>query len=296
LDAVNIIDPDVALITNVALDHQAWLGNDRESIAREKAGIMRANTPVIYGEADLPQAVSILAQQLGAQLYCYQQEFGYQTTDLGWRWWRGDHTREALPLPALRGDYQLQNAAGVLMAVECLNDRLAVGQAEIRQGLLSAQVAGRFQIIPGAVTTILDVGHNPHAAEVLKKNLLAMESPGKTLAVFGMMADKDIEQLVTIMTPVIDQWLVGGLDTPRAARPGAIAQTLKQAGVDDDRVQQFDHVAQAYQQARQLAGPADRVVVFGSFYTVAAVMAQLAQREDEGAEGRVWNIIASNNG
>lgn len=280
LDAVNILDADVALITNVALDHRQWLGNDRESIAREKAGIMRAGRPAVFVETDVPQSLRRHAEALGARLYVLGTDFGYERGGQDWRWWSRGHARGGLPIPALRGECQLRNAAGALMALELISERLPVTQADIRNGLLQATVPGRFQVLPGLPRLVLDVAHNPHGAHALAGNLRSHPLPGRTLAVLGMLKDKDIGAAVFEMMDVVDAWFIGGIDVPRGADAEFIAAELARVGVTAP-VHRHADVQTACHAARMAAGPADQVVIFGSFHTVAAALRSL---EDVGSE------------
>lgn len=289
LDAVNIIDADVALITNVDLDHQDWLGSDRESIGFEKAGIMRPKRPAVFADPQPPSSVLKHAESIGAELFCLGRDYQYQPLEAGWRWHSNGSTREALPMPVMRGEYQLKNAAGVLMALESLKDHLPVAQSDVRSGLLAAQVAGRFQIINQPVRQILDVGHNPHAVRQLANNLQDMECLGRTRAVFAMMADKEVSEVIELIKPQIDYWYLGKLSIARALGVEQLGQLLQQQGVDAQ--QSFSSVSMAYQQALQDAGPADQIVVFGSFHTIAAVMSAMQHQQDK---EQSWNIIASN--
>jgi len=293
LDAVNIIDPDVALITNIGIDHQEWLGHDLESIGFEKAGIMRAERPAVFCADEPPHSLVQHAESLNTPLFCFGRDFTYQTIDSGWRW-QGQHSqREALPMPTMRGAYQQQNAAGVLMALECLKASLSVSQAAVRSGLLQAQVMGRFQIFSTPLRQILDVGHNPHAVKQLKANLQEMSCLGRTRAVFAMMEDKDIAGVIDIIQAVIDHWYIGDLDMPRAASKEQLLSLLTAQGVTE--VSCGNSIASAYRQAIAESGPADQIVVFGSFFTIAAVMKEMKNLTLKQDEQQPWNIIASNN-
>ncbi|MEW5756807.1 MAG: bifunctional tetrahydrofolate synthase/dihydrofolate synthase [Pseudomonadota bacterium] len=294
LDAVNIIDPDVALITNVALDHQDWLGEDREQIAFEKAGILRGQRPAVFGEADMPQRLAGVVEEKAVDLRCFGRDFGYERSGGQWRWWSAARQREALPLPALRGEFQLQNAAAVLMVLELMQERLPVSQQSIREGLLQVKVAGRFQVFPGQVQQIVDVAHNPHAAATLARNLRDTECLGRTLAVMGMMRDKDIAEVIRLMAEEIDAWFVGGLALPRAATGAELRAAFDQAGIDAAVVQVYPEITQAYRQALEQARPADRLVIFGSFYVVAAVLPVLVTNVAKLPEVSGWNTIQSN--
>ena len=270
LDAVNILDADVALITTIALDHADWLGNDREQIGREKAGIMRAARPVVCGDPDPPVTIAQVAEESGARLYLNGRDFGAQPRDGQWRW-RGrvedkPRQRDALPPPALRGDFQLYNAAAVLMVVELLAKALPISQAQLREGLANVAVPGRFQVIGGDVPLVLDVAHNPEAARALAHNLRAWSMPGQTFGIVAMMADKDIVAVFEQLASEIDEWHVTTIDLPRAASPENLAERLKGGA------QQHESVAAALTSVKAKARPNDRIVVFGSFYTVAEAM------------------------
>jgi dihydrofolate synthase / folylpolyglutamate synthase len=270
LDAVNLIDADVALITAIDLDHASWLGNDRETIAREKAGIMRSDLPAVCSDPNPPQSLFDHAVELGTRLHTLSREYGFQQTGEGWQWWCSDESPLALPLPALRGDFQLQNAAGVLMALHLIKDRLPLSPQQIRQGLLAVRLSGRFELTPGEVVEIADVAHNPQSAAALAENLRQMPVAGKTLAVVAMLSDKDQEAVVRAMTPVIDAWYVAGLDVARGGDAAALAATVKKVIGNAPSIAAT--VKDALRQARVAAQPGDRIVIFGSFYTVAERM------------------------
>jgi dihydrofolate synthase/folylpolyglutamate synthase len=273
LDAVNILDADVALVTNVDLDHIAWLGADREAIGYEKAGIYRSGRPAIFNDYDVPQRLREHANGIGAALLLLGQDYRYEDRGGNWTFHSSRGKRTALPFPVLRGAFQLKNAAGVLMAVEALEPRLPVNQAEIRQGLLSARVAGRMQVIPGRCEEILDVAHNPHAAAVLAQTLREHPVAGQTFAVVAMLADKDIQGVLHELCDVVDVWMVAGLEVPRGARALALISALNGA-CGDIHVQSHGSVAEAYAAAQQMATADDRLLAFGSFYTVAEVLAE----------------------
>ncbi|MGE0082737.1 MAG: bifunctional tetrahydrofolate synthase/dihydrofolate synthase [Thiohalomonadaceae bacterium] len=270
LDAVNLIDADVALITTIDVDHAEWLGPDRESIAREKAGIFRPHRPAVCSDPNPPQALFTEAERLGTPLFILGRDFDYGVEGQQW-WWRGTlQRREGLPLPALRGVSQPQNAAGVLMVLEQLTARLPVYQQDVRAGLLSVQLPGRFQVLPGAVPRILDVGHNPHAAAELARNLAAWPCSGKTRLVIAILGDKDAAGVVRELAPQVGAWYVAGLEGARGAGPERLAAILQEAGLGP--VQCFARVEDACRRADEEAQPGDRVVVFGSFHTVAAAL------------------------
>lgn len=273
LDAVNILDPDVALITGVGMDHMHWLGADRESIAREKAGVLRPGRPAVYAQRDVPEALLARAAELGSPLQVLGRDYDYTLRQPGWDW-RGPATsRTGLPVPALRGRFQLDNAAGVLAALAALDEILPVSQAAVREGLLGARLSGRFEVLPGEVPRILDVAHNPDSARALATNLMEHRVSGATHVVLAMMADKDIEGTLAELAPRVDAWYLGGLDIARAAGPARLAEALDKLGIAAPR-QCHARVAGAYRAALSAARPGDRIVICGSFYTVAEVLAE----------------------
>ena len=271
LDAVNIIDADVALVTSVALDHTEWLGADRDSIAREKAGIYRAGKPALFGEHEAPSSLQQHALAIGATLYRYGTDFGARPAPNAWTWWGLGKERHALVLPALRGPHQLQNAAGALMALELLASRVPVTQAQIRSGLMSVELPGRFQVMPGPITRIYDVAHNPHGAHALAQTLRAHVCSGRTFAVCGMLRDKDITATLAELTALVDAWYVAPVSSPRTASADALAIAARAADAGKT-VFACSGIAAAQQKAISEARTGDRIVVFGSFYTVAAAL------------------------
>lgn len=275
LDAVNLWDAEVALVTTIGIDHSAWLGDTREAIAFEKAGIFRAGRPAVCGDPNPPHTLLQHAESLGVPLYRFGRDFGYSTEGAAWSWWSVAQRRHVLPHPALRGPFQLQNAAGVLMVLELLAQRLPVNQGDVRQGLGAVQLPGRFQVLPGAPVRILDVAHNPHGAQVLAHTLRSWPCQGQTHAVMSMLADKDIDGVISVMRDVIDVWHVAGLDVPRGVSGAHLAECLRTAGILS-LVHVHASITAAYQQVLAVAQQQDRVVVFGSFYTVAAVLAHPA--------------------
>jgi len=274
LDAANLVDADLAVITSIGLDHVEWLGDDRESIGREKAGIMRPQRPVICGDRNPPASILAHAASVGARLYRVGEEFDCEADAGGWSWRTDDLILEELPRPALPGTIQFDNAACVLMGLELLRERLPVSRGHIEAGLGAARLTGRFQRIAGPAETILDVAHNPDSARVFAQTLAAEPVAGQTLAVFAALADKDVEAIVWPFIPMVDGWYVGGLDVARARPTQALAdelQALVPAGVG---VERRPTVFEAFEAARRTAAPGDRIIVFGSFYTVAAVLAR----------------------
>ena len=274
LDAVNAWDADVAVLTAIGLDHMDWLGPDRESIGGEKAGIFRAKRPAVCGDANPPQTVHAAATALAVPLHIYNRDFFAEQQPGGWRWRCPvlNETWHALPPPAMRGAYQYQNAATALMALALLRDRFPLDRNAVRAALTQTVLTARFQALPGRPLTIVDVAHNGQAAEALALDLQAHSVPGRTLAVVGMLKDKPIEAVLAIMSPAVDEFFFGDLTGTRAASAAQLAGAL--AAVD---AQKSCHVhadmVGAYRAARTTAAPHDRIVVFGSFLTVSAILA-----------------------
>jgi dihydrofolate synthase/folylpolyglutamate synthase len=276
LDAVNAFDADCAVVTTVDIDHVDFLGGDRESIGREKAGIFRAGRPAVCADPDPPASLTRHAAGIEAQLLRIGVDFGAIPQGKQWQYWGPRGKRGALPFPALRGACQLGNAAAAITALEGLRERLPVAVNDIRAGLLQADLPARFQVLPGRPTVILDVAHNPQAARALAASLESMGRSGRTLAVFAMLRDKDIGGVVNAVKTGIAHWLIAGLEGARGAGIAEIEQVLAGAGVS--AVTACSEVAAAYLQACDMAAENDRIVVFGSFYTVAAVMRVRASR------------------
>ncbi len=274
LDAVNLIDADVALITRIAIDHVGWLGTDRESIAAEKAGILRPGRPAVCADADPPAALLARAGALQAPLYVLGRDIHVRMAGEGWHWEGAQgRRRTALPIPALRGRHQLDNAAGVLMALDALRARLPISQAAVRTGLLQVALPGRFQVIPGEVTVVLDVAHNPDGVARLAEGLRSQPCSGRTLGVVAMLDDKDVETSLGRLHGSIDVWYTGILQAARAAPPQRVHAAVAGTGTP---LHACAGIAQAFRAARADAQPGDRIVVFGSFYTVGAILPLLA--------------------
>jgi dihydrofolate synthase / folylpolyglutamate synthase len=276
LDAVNIIDADVAVVTSIDLDHMDYLGPTREDIGREKAGIFRRGRPALCAEPYPPQSLVDYASAIGASVTLMGRDYGYVADSAQWRYWGPGGSRYGLPHPALRGAHQLANAATALAVLDLMHARLPVSGGAVRDGLLAVALPGRFQVLPGRPVIVLDVAHNPHAARVLSAAARAMGYHAETRAVFGMLADKDIAGVVRAMKPTIDRWYVATLPGPRGASATAVTAILESAGVAPSAVRTFDEVAAACHAARDGITEADRIIVFGSFLTVAAALAALA--------------------
>ena len=273
LDAVNIIDADCAVITSIDLDHMAFLGNDRESIGREKAGVMRTGRPVVVSDPMPPQSVLDHAMEIGADLWRFGQDFNFSGDKQQWGWAGRGRRYAGMAYPALRGANQLVNASGVLAALTALRERLPVTAQAVRNGLAFVELPGRFQIIPGQPTLVLDVAHNPHSVAALAANLDAMGFFPTTHAVFGAMADKDLAPMLAKVGPLIDRWYFADLPLARAATAQHLkAQWEAQNTRHDALASTFLDPMQALQAAIDAANPTDRIVVFGSFHTVGGVL------------------------
>lgn len=279
LDATNVFDAEVAVITSIDIDHSAFLGDTREAIGFEKAGIFRAGKAAICADAQPPQSLIDHANAIGADLKLINRDFRYQVVqDEQRRQWRfvGDHTtRNSLAMPAMRGDYQLANASAALMALDAVRERLPITQQAVRLGIANAVVRGRFQVLPGQPMTVLDVAHNPHAARALAKNIKQLGYAPYTHAVIGAMADKDLVGVFAAMLGAVDRWYLCALPSARAASTAQLQTALEAAGFVADgehSVRCFDDVpsALAYLSAQDatVVAPNDRIVVFGSFVTV----------------------------
>ena len=277
LDATNIVDADCAIITSIDLDHMEFLGPDRESIGREKAGIMRAGKPVIVSDPMAPQSVIDHAHEIGADLWRFGTDFNFTGDKQQWAWAGRGRRYAGLSYPALRGANQLVNASGALAAFEAIRDKLPVTAQAVRTGLAMVELPGRFQIIPGQPTMVLDVAHNPHSVAALTANLDAMGYFPVTHAVFGAMADKDLTPMLTKIGPLIDRWYFTDLPTPRADTAAHLQQKWNALQMvtgtrREVKTSLYANPEAALQAAIAAADPADRIVVFGSFYTVGGVL------------------------
>ena len=263
LDAVNAVDPDCAVLTSVGIDHVDYLGPTREDIGREKAGIFRAGRPAVVAEPDPPEPVLSAA---GNKLFL-GKDFGFQAEARQWSYWGPRGKRAGLAWPALRGRIQLRNAAAALCALDSLD--LPIAMQDVRRGLAEVELPARFQVLPGRPQVILDVAHNPQAAKTLAANLAESGFAPETIAVCGMLRDKDIAAVLRELAPRITRWHVASLHTARGASAAQLASHIQ------GNVHQYDSPASAFQAATAIAGDDDKIVVFGSFFTVADVMAWL---------------------
>lgn len=273
LDAVNVVDPDCAIITSIDLDHMEFLGPDRESIGREKAGILRPGTPAIVSDPMPPHSVIHYANAISADLWLQGRDFNHTGDKQQWAWAGRGRRYAGLAYPALRGANQLVNASGVLAALESLRPRLPVTAQAVRNGLAMVDLPGRFQIVPGQPVLVLDVAHNPHSVAALAANLDAMGFYPATHAVFGAMADKDLAPMFSRMNLLVDRWYFTDLPTPRAETAQGLAARWR-ASPALREVPASTHASpeDALRSAVAAADPADRILVFGSFYTVGGVL------------------------
>jgi dihydrofolate synthase/folylpolyglutamate synthase len=270
LDAVNIFEPDCAVVTGVAMDHMDYLGDTREKIGFEKAGIFRTNTPAVCGDPDPPASLLAHARSIGAKLLVQGRDYGFSGTQQQWKFTGPQGSRNSLAFPALRGANQLLNASTVLAALGTLEARIPVSMQAIREGLMLVELPGRFQVLAGRPSIVLDVAHNPQAAAVLADNLSNMGFFPDTWAICGMLSDKDIEGSIRAMLPRVDHWLLCDLPGPRGAQASDLAAVLEGLGCTSDCAQ-FSDPATALSSAQTRCGENDRIVVFGSFLTVADV-------------------------
>lgn len=265
LDAVNIMDADVAVVTSIGIDHVEWLGNTREAIGAEKAGIFRPHKSAVCGETDVPLSLIQYANQLGTPLYCQGKAFSYEEKNTSWSWQGGQHHYTNLPLSTLA----IQNMSTVLMVVTLLEHRLPLTRAAIDKGLSAVRLPGRIQIKSGPITHIYDVSHNPASVALLAKRLDSMPCQGKTYGVFSMLGDKDITESLNGIKQKIEGWYVAPLACKRAASLASLQQAFQQAEIKE--VNYFSHIEEAYQAAKHQAQSGDRIIVFGSFHTIAEV-------------------------
>lgn len=285
LDAVNAYEPDVSIVTGIALDHTDWLGSTREAIGFEKAGIFRPGKPALCGDLDPPPSLTNHARLLGADARWIGRDFGFEASPeqrAQWVFWsrasadssegRAAHSvRRVLAYPALRGRAQLANASVALAAIECLRPQLSVPMQAIRRGLMEVELPGRFQVIPGDPVLVLDVAHNPQSMATLADNLSHQGFYSTTRAVLGMLADKDIASSLAELKGRIQHWYIAPLPGPRGASLDHLEHHLVTAGVGGS-IQRYASVADAWHAARQAAVAGDRIAAFGSFLTVAGVL------------------------
>lgn len=279
LDAVNLIDADCSIITSIAIDHVSYLGDTREQIAWEKAHIYRQGKPAICADTEPPQSLIDYANEVGAELHLFGRDFNFSGDQIQWIFAGKNQRKNALAYPSLRGANQLINAAASLAAVDALKMKVPVPNQSIRQGLLQVDLPGRFQILPGQPTTVLDVAHNPHAAAVLQHNLHAMSYFPYTTAVFAMLNDKDSDEVIKSLAKTVDYWYCATLSGERGISGQELADKINKLIPKDEeglpQVEVFDTPRQAYEAAKLRSQAEDRIVIFGSFLTVADVLEHL---------------------
>lgn len=270
LDAVNLWDTDLALITTIAIDHIAWLGDNREAIGQEKAGIMRQGRPVVCGEPHPPASIAQSARKYGAHLAQYTQDYYYQidADNSCWHWYSDHINYTDLPLPALQGDYQIQNAALVIAGLAHLG--LNIHKNSISQGLLQVQLTGRLQKLQNKPEILLDVAHNPQAAQQLALYLQKNKIKGKTRAIFSILCDKDVAAVVLNMQKDIDEWHLIALDDPRAIPVEELKLQLQQLGIKN--LYSYDNFKHVLSCVKSNSSDHDRVVIFGSFLVVSGIL------------------------
>ncbi len=267
LDAVNLVDADVALITSIDIDHVDWLGDDREVIGLEKAGIMRSGRPAIISDPEPPLQMQEYARKLGARLMCLGKDFHYHKQADEWSWSTSEGALESLALPALSGEFQFNNASGVLMAIQVLQNVLPVAIEAMSRGLSRTRIVGRLMVVQEQPRVLFDVAHNPHGARALAAYLQQNPVAGATHVVIGIMSDKDVHGLLTGLCAQVSSWHVCAPDVGRSMPADQLKKAVEE--VCGGKVSSYDGVATAFDQALTLAQPEDQVVIMGSFFTVA---------------------------
>ncbi|RLA03288.1 MAG: bifunctional tetrahydrofolate synthase/dihydrofolate synthase [Gammaproteobacteria bacterium] len=271
LDATNLLDADIALITPISIDHTAWLGNNREEIAYEKAGILRSQHPLVCSEKTPPNSVLVKAADLSVPVYKAGDAFSWNEDGQSWSWHNDNYQWDHLPKPALEGRYQLQNSAAVLQVVSLLTQKgFEITRAAVETGLRQVKLLGRFQRYPGKIEHIFDVTHNAQGAENLAELLAEIPASGKTIAVLAMLKDKDVASVVKPLNNLISQWYVGGIKGLRGMSAETLSHQIEE--VTTTEVYQYQTVSQAFKAAMQVASEGDRLLIFGSFHTVGEVM------------------------
>ena len=272
LDAVNIVDPDVAIVSSIDIDHVDWLGGTREAIGREKAGIFRKNIPAIIGDLEPPQSLFQCAKEKQALLCCLGKDFSYEKSLLGWNWHCINQSYTDLPYPVLKGEHQFRNASTVIFAVMQMQKLLPVSEKAIHQGLKNAQLLGRFQLCEENIPVLLDVAHNPQAVRTLVEHLSENFADKKIHAVFSMMKDKDINCVIELIKDKISDWFIAPLKNSRAATEEMMQACFKKQNINQVAMG-FESFNEAYSAAKQHAGQDDLILIFGSFFLVSEYLA-----------------------
>lgn len=276
LDAVNAIEPDAGLITNVALDHCNWLGNDVETIALEKAGIMRKDKPIVFGSKAVPKSIFRAAEDSGAQLVVAGRDYDWTCNDNSWSWRGVSHRIDELDMPALSGEHQIGNAAAVLALLEASGNIKLLDRETVNDAFTQLSLDGRMQEIDADVHWLLDVAHNPAAAKALADALQASAHAGQTVAIFAMLDDKDVDGVVLSLAEHVDHWIAVTADSPRAIDAGELARQV--ANAVDGPCLAAESLEAAMHRARELTTSDDTILVTGSFYVVGPVLTTLYSR------------------
>lgn len=272
LDAVNIVDPDAAIITSIDIDHVDWLGETREAIGREKAGIFRAGIPAIIGDLDPPQSLLESAKEKQALLFCLNKDFSYEKAAAGWSWRSAQQSYTDLPYPILKGEHQFRNVSAVILAITQLQQTLPVTEKAIHSGLKSTRLMGRFQLCDGEIPVLLDVAHNPQAVRTLVEHLNENFAGKKIHAVFAMMKDKDINAVIELIKDKISDWFIAPLTNPRAATEEMMQACFKKQDINQVMMG-FTSFNEALTAAKQHAQQDDLILIFGSFFLVSEYLA-----------------------
>jgi len=274
LDAVNIVDADMTIVTSICIDHVDWLGETREAIGREKAGIFRPDVPAIIGDPEPPQSLIEVAQEKKSPIYRFGIDFNYQKNVDGWQWSGKEMIKPDLPEPVLKGEHQYRNASSVLMAVSLLQNQLVVSDSAIKKGLTSAELNGRFQLIKGDIPVLLDVAHNPQAVTSLH-DYIQENFPDVTIhALFTMMQDKDMAAVIELIKDVIASWTIAAIDNSRVCNDEMIKASFLKNGIDDFSIG-FASFKDSLAAVKQKARKGDLILIFGSFFLVSEFLADI---------------------
>ncbi|HFE38335.1 MAG TPA: bifunctional tetrahydrofolate synthase/dihydrofolate synthase [Gammaproteobacteria bacterium] len=273
LDAVNLVDADLALLTNIDLDHTDWLGDTREKIAMEKIAVSRSGKPLVVVDEDLPETAYAYCRQNNIQLLQFGEHFTYQQRNGVWQWMAGDVRYHGLPKPALSGQHQYKNAAGALMVTTLFAKELPLSMSHLRLGLSSAILPGRFQVVPmGENLQIFDVAHNPHGVRAFLENLQKLPKTARHLLVFGVLKDKALDDLISLLMPHVDQWYVTSIDAERGLTSEQLQQAIVRHGVPIRQIKCFHQPVLAYESARSALQSHDKLLALGSFYVVSELL------------------------
>lgn len=274
LDAVNILQHDVAIITNIAMDHMEWLGDSREKIAVEKAGIARSARPLILADTDMPVSLYAQAARIGAHGICLGQDIFIDKASGGWQYHYFDQTYTDLPFPGIPGEHQLKNAAAAICAVNCLESRLPVSESSICAALLNTRLSGRFEKVCSQPDIYLDVAHNPAAAQVLSQMIEKLNTSGRWIAILALQCNREPEPFLAPLLNIIDVWYVTGISGDLGHPTAKLAKAVRE-GRFDVPVRQMPHIREAIQDAAMIADNRDHVIVLGSFYAVSEARSAL---------------------